>query len=72
MNSNDALRTTFRGGRGVVTFHRIADSRTRRESLSFQVHGVADEPEAIRAAVLLAVAEFKDFTTDNDPYDEHD
>ena len=33
---------------------------------------LADEPEAIRAAVLLAVAEFKDFTTDNDPYDEHD
>jgi hypothetical protein len=33
---------------------------------------VAALPEMVKASALVKVAEFKDFTPENDPHDEHD
>jgi hypothetical protein len=51
---NDAFRTTFAGGKMVMTA------------------SVAALPEMVKSSALLKVAEFKDFTPDNDPHGEHD
>ena len=51
---NDAFRTTFSGGKMVMTA------------------SVAALPEMVKSSALLKVAEFKDFTSDNDPHGEHD
>jgi hypothetical protein len=34
--------------------------------------GVAELPDMVKAAALCKVAEFKEFTKDNDPHGEHD
>ncbi len=34
--------------------------------------GVSELPMDVKARVLLTVKSFKDFSKDNDPYDEHD
>lgn len=51
---NDAFRTTFRGGRIMMT------------------PGVNETPDCVKAEILTKVANFKDFTDDNDPHGEHD
>jgi hypothetical protein len=51
---NDSFRTTFSGGKVMVT------------------SGVVELPECVRANALRKVADFVDFTPDNDPHDEHD
>lgn len=51
---NDAFRTTFSGGRVVMT------------------SGVAGLPDMVKASALRKVAEFSEFTEDNDPYGERD
>lgn len=51
---NDAFRSTFRGGKVMVT------------------SGVDELPDCVKAEALLRVANFSDFTADNDPHDEHD
>lgn len=51
---NDHFRSTFQGGKVVIT------------------SGVASLPDGQRAAVLMAVHTFTDFSPDNDPRGEHD
>jgi Protein of unknown function (DUF3768) len=34
--------------------------------------GVYDLPDCVKAEALVQVAEFSEFTADNDPHDEHD
>jgi hypothetical protein len=51
---NDHLRTTFIGGRILIT------------------SSVAVLEQGVKARVLLAVRNFKEFDADNDPYHEHD
>lgn len=51
---NDAFRTTFTGGRVLLTA------------------GVNELPSDVRAMAIRKVATFSDFSTDNDPYGEHD
>ncbi|MCP1751996.1 DUF3768 domain-containing protein [Bradyrhizobium elkanii] len=51
---NDAFRSTFRGGKIMMT------------------PGVDALPDCVKAEALLQVANFSDFTADNDPHDEHD
>jgi Protein of unknown function (DUF3768) len=51
---NDHLRTTFTGGRIMLTA------------------AVAALDPSLKARVLAAVREFKDFGADNDPHNEHD
>jgi len=51
---NDHLRTTFTGGRILVTA------------------SIAELDPQLKAKILLAVREFRDFHSDNDPYHEHD
>lgn len=51
---NDAFRSTFQGGRVLITT------------------GVSALPPILAAEVLERVRTFTDFTTDNDPYGEHD
>ena len=51
---NDAFRSTFCGGKVMMTV------------------GVAALPDCVKAEALLQVAQFSEFTENNDPYDEHD
>lgn len=51
---NDAFRTTFQGGKVMMTA------------------GVQQLPEETLAEVLSKVRAFLEFSTDNDPYGEHD
>src|SRR5436305_13924822 len=51
---NDAFRSTFSGGKVVMT------------------NSVCELPDCVRANALMKVATFSEFTTENDPYEEHD
>ena len=51
---NDEFRTTFSGGKIMMTA------------------GVNALPDMVKAAALQKVADFQEFSDDNDPYGEHD
>src|SRR4051812_46078232 len=51
---NDAFRTTFSGGKVMMT------------------SGFDELPDCVKAEALVQVANFSEFTADNDPHDEHD
>jgi hypothetical protein len=51
---NDEFRTTFSGGKIMMTA------------------GVNALPDMVKAAALQKVADFQEFSNDNDPYNEHD
>ena len=73
------MQTTQSQGDGSTDTRkqRIRDlnDRLRRDSLGGRrmvTQGVAALPRETVAAIMKAVAEFDTFTTDNDPYGEHD
>ena len=51
---NDAFRSSFHGGRVMMT------------------SGVYELPDCVKAQAFIQLAEFSEFSADNDPYDEHD
>lgn len=54
---------------------RVLNDNLRRSFQGGAVHmtaGIAALPDDVRGLVLKRVAEFKDFTPDNDPHGEHD
>ena len=64
----------------IETKERVAEIRRLNDQFRTTFRGgeilltqwVADLPDMVKAAALQAVAEFKDFTPENDPYEEHD
>ena len=46
--------------------------RTFRGGRVMMTSGVYELPECVRAEALLQVANFSEFSADNDPHDEHD
>jgi len=46
--------------------------RTFRGGKVMMTSGVYELPDCVRAEALLQVANFSEFTADNDPHDEHD
>jgi hypothetical protein len=46
--------------------------KTLRGGRAMMTSGVDELPDCVKAEALVQVAHFSDFTTDNDPYGEHD
>ncbi|MGX1360736.1 DUF3768 domain-containing protein [Bradyrhizobium elkanii] len=46
--------------------------RTFRGGRVMMTSGVYELPDCVKAEALVQVAKFSEFTTDNDPHDEHD